>query len=286
MSVVADDQTGLEKACLRTTEGTTAEVYLHGAHVVSFIPAGGEEVIFVSKEAIFKPPKAIRGGIPVCWPQFNDMGPLSSHGFARNSQFAVKEISASHVVMQLSSDDVSVDGFPSGWTLLMTLALSDDNGGTLKQSLTVVNGGEEELHTTQALHTYYRVSSIDAVSLLGLEGTGYLDNLEGRQAKSGEAEAVAFAKEVDRIYTGTGCELVLKDGGREVVICKEGFDDAVVWNPWVDKAAKLSDFGDDEHRSMVCIEPANAGRYMAGDSVGIRPGQPWHASQTIHVRKV
>lgn len=84
--------------------------------------------------------RACRGGTPVCWPQFNDMGPLSSHGFARNSQFAVKEISDSQVVMRLTSEDVAVDGFPSGWSLSMTVAVSDDDGGTLKQTVCSTGG--------------------------------------------------------------------------------------------------------------------------------------------------
>lgn len=79
---------------------------------------------------------------------------------------------------------------------------------------------------------------------------------------------------------------MLSDGGRQVVICKEGFADVVLWNPWVDKSIQLSDFGDEEFCYMVCIEPANAAKFMAGESVTIKGGERWDASQTIHVRQV
>jgi glucose-6-phosphate 1-epimerase len=94
-----------------------------------------QEVIFVSKQAVFKPPKAIRGGVPICWPQFNDMGPSTSHGFARNSTFSVKDISPEQVVLCLQSSDVEQAGFPFDWELLVTVCVSDDNRGTLKQTV-------------------------------------------------------------------------------------------------------------------------------------------------------
>lgn len=79
---------------------------------------------------------------------------------------------------------------------------------------------------------------------------------------------------------------MLSDGGREIVIGKEGFDDVVLWNPWVDKSTQLADFGDEEFKCMVCVEPANAAKYMAGESIMVKAGETWNASQTIHVRKL
>ena len=71
---------GQPKVVLSTADAT-AEVYLHGATLTSW-KVGGEELIFVSPKAVFEPPKAIRGGVPVCFPQFGMLGPLKVRGAA------------------------------------------------------------------------------------------------------------------------------------------------------------------------------------------------------------
>jgi len=271
-----------------------ATVYLHGAHVTSW-RVGGEEQLFVSKQAIFAPPKAIRGGIPVCWPQFSDMGPLGQHGFARNTKWRVKAspaasaaaVDGSRCVLVLSRDDVKDAGALAAWPwpfeVEMRLAVSDD---AFTQELVVTNTGSEAFAFTAALHTYFAVGSIAATSVEGLEGLTYLDNLDGRSPKVDGSSAVRFAEEVDRIYLAAprAWAVVCEGGGgaseRRVVGCatSEGLCDAVVWNPWAAKAKSLADFGDDEYERMVCVEAA---RCRPSEGTSLAPGDSWSGKQTL-----
>ena len=132
------------------------------------------------------------------------------------------------------------------------------------------------MQLTSALHTYLRVADVAAARVVGLLGCSYLDNLHGRERREDGAPEVAFDSEVDRIYLATPPTLQLREGGRTVVIAKAGFPDAVVWNPWIAKAASMADFGDDEFRSMVCVEPA-----AIAVPVIIQPGAEWVATQEL-----
>ena len=278
-----------------THNGYTAEIYTHGAHVTSWKTPSGEEQLFVSNLALFTPPKAIRGGIPLCWPQFSDLGPCTTqHGFARNSEFEITASTPDSVTMALrggdqDQEDAQFPDFPHLFTLLFTVSIGE---GWLHQELTVQNSAASPapFQFTTALHTYFRLQrgSIETAAVRGLQNCHYLDSLEGRVDKVETAEEVRFAGEVDRIYMGvpdTGIVIVDGSGGdgskeeaqRRVKIEKTNLSDAVVWNPYMHKAQKMADFGDDEWREMVCVEVAQAG----SGAVEVAPGGQWRCSQKL-----
>lgn len=279
MSVVKDEANSMDKVVLKTAKGATAEVYLHGAHIVSFKTASGKDVIFVSKSAVFKPPKAIRGGVPVCFPQFGMLGPLGQHGFARNTAFEVVESSGGSIKLLLKASGSEDERYRHPFELLVKVTLEDES---LTQELLAKNTGDAPMGFTCALHTYYNVSSIDKVQIKGLDGTGYTDSLQGGKPLT-QAGDIVFGQEVDRIYLKTPDTIKIVEEGSDssVVLTKVGFPDAVVWNPWVDKSKAMADFGDDEYKVMLCIEPAVAG----SGTVTLGPGESWSAQQTIAVSK-
>lgn len=256
---------------------------------------------------MFKPPKAIRGGIPVCWPQFSDFGPLGQHGFARNmvrkriasppcllllpltracARAQAWELVSSggasahgaFVELGLRDSEATLAAWPHAFALRLRVSLSD--AGTLRQDVTVRNTGPEALRFTFALHTYFRVADVAKASVRGLAGTPYLDSLQARARFTEEAEAIVFDKEVDRIYVGVPSTLTLADEGacRSFALATRGLPDAIVWNPWVAKAAAMADFGDEEYKQMVCIEAAAVER-----AVVVAPGEQWEGGQTLSV---
>lgn len=233
----------------------------------------------------------LTGGIPICWPQFSDLGSLEQqHGFARNTQFSLVEYRGNFARLRLSQD-VSNDGnifnkeFPHSFDLDMDIFLEDY---TLKQTLRVKNTSSDSNESgntmafTSALHTYFSLKEgIEAASIEGLEGTKYLDSLQGRREIIEENKVICFQGEVDRIYCNTPNTITLKDGKeRSFVIQKTNFSDAVIWNPAIEKSAKMNDFGDDDWKRMVCIEVAQAG----SGRVELLPGQTWEASQSITLK--
>lgn len=275
--IVTDTENSLDKVVLKSVDGDTCEIYLHGGHVVSWKTPAGEDIIFTSKEAVFKPPKAIRGGVPICFPQFGNLGPLSvQHGFARNTKFEVLEGSddwTATLVMKHTGDG---QDYPHPFELRTTVSLCTHS---YAQDLTVTNTGSEAFGFTTALHTYYKISSVATTRVEGLKGTAYLDSLDGRKEKQEEPDSLVFDKEVDRIYLQAPDELKIVDegAGRTITVQKVNFPDAVVWNPWVDKAKGMADFGDEEYKEMLCIEPAVA----SSGPITLAPGESWTGRQLI-----
>lgn len=276
MPVEKDSFNGMDKVVIKNQQGYTAEVYLHGAHVVSWQGPAGKDIMFCSKEAVFKPPKAIRGGVPVCFPQFGQLGPLGQHGFARNSAFTVAEEAADSVTLVLKATGSEDPKYPHPFDLRVKVQL-DNN--TLTQELAVTNTGDAEMAFTAALHTYFAASAIEGVTVEGLSGVTYTDSLAGG-ARVVQEGPVVFDREVDRIYLAApdaAMKIVDKGSGSSVQVHKQNFPDAVVWNPWVDKSKAMGDFGDEEYKVMLCIEPAVAG----SGPVKLAPGASWSGSQTL-----
>ena len=228
----------------------------------------------MSPDARCRPGKAVRGGIPVCWPWFGphpeDPG-KPAHGYARTAPWEVRGTSATadatQLLLGLPLRPEYQALFPHAAALEVTLAVSV--GAQLRLSLTSRNTGSASVAFSQALHSYFNISSIAAVHITGLEGCAYIDKVDGGVRKLQQG-AVTIGGETDRVYLHTDADSLIHDPGlrRRIRIRHEGSRSTVVWNPWSEKAAKLGDLGPDGHRHMLCVETANA----ADDARQLAPG--------------
>ena len=235
----------------------------HGGHVAEFAPAGFDDLLWLSSKSNFEPGKPIRGGIPICWPWFgahptdNDK---PSHGFARIAEWTldgVDEISegGAKVAMSLASDEATLALWPHEFKLVCEVETTD----TLTVKLTTFNTGGEPFKISQALHSYFSVGDVADIAVSGLDGAGYIDTIDGNAEREQRGD-IRFASEIDRVYLGTTAECVIRDPlkKRGIRVVKDGSASTVVWNPWIAKAARMPDFGDDEYKEMVCVETTNA----------------------------
>lgn len=252
---------GLPKVSLTAPDGARAEVYLQGAHLTSWIPAGGEERLFLSRTAEFRAGTALRGGVPVIFPQFSGLGPLPKHGFARVSvwKFAGTDTCTSCVAAKflLRDSDTTRALWPHAFLAELTVMLG---GPWLEIALCVTNTGLGALDFTAALHTYLRVAEACATVVEGLSGVRYRDQAAGGDAERVQPEsALTLSGEVDRLYLSAPCTVVVREPNRRVESVMTGFPDVVVWNPWAERGAALPDLEPEGYRHMVCVEAAAAG---------------------------
>lgn len=262
-----------------------AEISLHGGQVLAYRPlAASHALLFLSERAWFRPDKAIKGGIPVCWPWFGDDPEgrgRPAHGFARIAEWSVlrtAQLAPGHtrVVLGLEDDAATRALWPHAFRLTLTLDIAD----TLALSLATTNTGDKPFRITQALHTYFAVGAIDAVSVNGLDGCRYLDKVRGF-AEGRQTGPVTFAAEVDRIYQGVERDLSINDTslGRSILIRPGNSTTAVAWNPWAEISTAAQDLADDAYRRFVCVETANAG----DEIVNIAPGAEYALSVSYRV---
>jgi glucose-6-phosphate 1-epimerase len=270
---------GLQKVVLNSPGNSSAEVYLHGAQVTSWKPAGGEEQLFLSRTSEFSSNASIRGGVPVIFPQFGKEGPLPRHGFARRMEWALVKAeegpSGVTASFQFRDDQATRRIWPHAFLAGLAVTVG---GQHLTLTLSVTNMAHEALSFTGALHTYLHVSAIQEAFIEGLSGRTYLDTVGGRTEKIQTEEKLAFKGEVDRIYFNAPPEVVLHDRQRQVNVATQGFPDVVVWNPWVELSATLSDLEPEGYRHMVCIEAA-----VIGHPVSLAPGESWSGTQKLSV---
>jgi glucose-6-phosphate 1-epimerase len=268
---------GLQQAVLTAADGAAAEVYLHGAHLTSWIPAGGEERLFLSQKALFDPESSIRGGVPVIFPQFAEQGPLPKHGFARrmNWEFldgekGLGDVSAAFLLRENSK---SLSLWPHAFLagLLVTLG-----GREIEVNLTITNTDAAPFTFTAALHTYLRVTEIRDVYLDGLCGLHYLDSTDGGAEKVQEDKYLLFEDEVDRIYPNILGSVSVNERNLRLLVHSEGFRDLVVWNPWMEHGAALADLEPRGYRNMLCVESATVCQ-----PVTLEPGQSWNGLQRL-----
>jgi glucose-6-phosphate 1-epimerase len=241
---------------INAADGAQAVVTLFGAHVVSWTPAGAKEQLFCSTRSALDGSKAIRGGIPVIFPQFGERGNGMRHGFARLSHWHLvrsgAEDGAGFAEFGLSSGDKLGAPWPHEFSLLLRVAVQAD---TLDLTFRVRNTGQTALAFSAALHTYHAVADIASAEVDGLQQLAYLDQTSPAQVEGEQTEhMLACTGVLDRIYSGVPGEIRLRDGARELLLSQEGFDDAVVWNPG--PSASLSDMDDEDAQRFVCIEPA------------------------------
>jgi len=275
---------GLPKVVLADAAGSRAEVYLHGAHVTSWIPAGGAEWLFVSGRSAFRAGTAIRGGIPVIFPQFASRGELPKHGFARNVAWELVSASdaastagpsgdAAAATFRLRNSESTRELWPHAFVAELTVTVA---GPTLDVALAVVNSGVEPLVFTGALHSYFRVDDVRGARVEGLGGVRYSDSAAGGEERTDAAPALGIAAETDRIYLDAPDHVRLVDGARALEIHSRGFPDTVVWNPWAERTTALVDMEPDGYLRMLCVEAAVVGR-----PVHLEPGARWSGRQTL-----
>jgi len=268
---------GLPATELQLPCGDRVVVAQHGAHVLSWV-ANGRERLYLSPNSVMDGRAAIRGGIPVCFPQFNQRGDLPKHGFARNLSWTVKpprlEGDKAHLVLALSDSAVSRQWWDQSFEALLLIELMP---GALQVDLAVRNTDTKPLSFTGALHTYFAVSDVAQARLLGLGGQAEWDAVQDRHATA--APELRFVGEFDRVYSASpmGCELL--DGPHALSIEQDmDWAQTVVWNPGAAKCASLTDMPADGWQHMLCVEAAQV--YAP---ICIEPGDFWQGAQRLSV---
>ncbi|MCO6055960.1 D-hexose-6-phosphate mutarotase [Pseudomonas sp. MOB-449] len=255
-----------------------------GAQVLSYQPHGEEPVIWLSGQAAYQKGKAVRGGVPVCWPWFGDLrrnpaevqgmhqgGPICpAHGLVRELDWQLLGIDSEGPAVRLEFALDTAREPLAGWPHAAELKLSIRLDEQLQLSLSTRNTGDSPLAISQALHSYFAVSDIREVEVEGLGGCHYIETLENWQQRQQQG-AVTFHGETDRIYLGTPERMAILDRAwkRRIELEVEGSSSAVVWNPWIDKSRRLSQFSEDAWQGMLCIETAR----VMDDWLVIKPGE-------------
>jgi len=241
------------------SSGYEAVVSEYGGQIVSWTDPKRRELLFLSEKAIFKSGKAIRGGMPVVFPQFGK-GELPSHGFARVKKWQVVREQVSDagtlsVTLRLSPDMEIERLWPHQFVAELDVVLSD----VLLTVVRVTNEGEQSFWFQSAFHTYFAIGDATKTSVRGLKGLNYVDFFNERRQGIEEREQIAIDGPIDRVYEGSpeSVELIAPAIAHRFVITKVGMADTVVWNPWKEGAAKLDDMSDDEYRRMICVESGN-----------------------------
>ncbi|KAJ9151934.1 Glucose-6-phosphate 1-epimerase [Pleurostoma richardsiae] len=278
--------------------GESVEVLLHGATIISWKDAAGDEKLWLSESAKLDGSKAVRGGIPLVFPVFGTApdhaatSKLPQHGFARTSrwEFLGKSTSEStpsdtadlSVKLDFGLSSANLDAetralWPYDFGLIYSVTL--DRGGLIT-SLIVTNEGTKAFDCQVLLHTYFKVKDITKVEVTGLEDSEYIDKVDSLAAKK-QAGAVTFAGETDRIYTPAKAPsapvAVVEAGKKKYSVVRDNLTDVVVWNPWVEKAAGMGDFSPkDGWKNMVCVEAGSVKGWQT-----LEPGDAFEGAQTI-----
>ena len=272
-------QGGLERLLIDAPAGY-AEIYLFGAHITSWVPRGGKEVLFTSSRAVFNGQKAIRGGIPLCLPWFG-VGALHqappAHGWARNSVWQLRSV--------VTTDDggvrVTLSLEKNGFYALYEVTV----GEKLELNLSLRNVQSEPVVGELTFHTYLRLYDLTATDLSGLAGGEYIDNEPGATRAKQEQE-LKVAGSCDRIFTTgeAGNVVRVRDSGnrRTIVVTKHDAPNTVVWNPGPRGAAEFSDMAPDEWVQFLCVEPGR----IRENAAKLEPGESFSISMTLSVENL
>ncbi|MET0793484.1 MAG: D-hexose-6-phosphate mutarotase [Polyangiaceae bacterium] len=246
------------------TESASGLVYLQGAHVAAWQPAGQAPVIWMSERAVYAPGKALRGGIPICFPWFDahaEHEQYPAHGFARTLGFTYRGArldaqGRTELEFTLESSPETEAFFPFASSVRYRVAF----GSSLGLEFQVVNRGSQAFTFEEALHSYFAVSDVTQVSVLGLQGASYTDKVRDRAVFTEEASALRITGETDRVYESSATCQILDPGlARAIRIEKSQSASSVVWNPWAERAAEMADLGANAWPGMLCVESANVG---------------------------
>lgn len=247
-------------------------VSLYGAHILSYIPDGKEDVLWLSQKSIFAAPKGIRGGIPLCWPWFGP-DPAPTHGVARIQFWQLIDA----VELSDGSDSLAFElavTEPHPLKVRMTVNF----GAKLTVSMTTVNTGSTVYKLGDAIHTYFNIGEITQTTICGLGGA-FTENRVNNTDFTAQ-DAFGFEAETDNIYHSEAA-VTIDDPvkKRKILVEKENSRTTVVWNPWIAKSQRMADFGDEEYHTMVCVEAANC----SVDRIDLEPGASHTLIQKISV---
>ncbi|WP_345978033.1 D-hexose-6-phosphate mutarotase [Sulfurimonas sp. HSL3-7] len=265
-------------------EYAEAEIYLHGANLTHFQPKGEEAVIFNGKKTIFAASKTVHAGIPICWPWFGPHPTESTkpqHGFARDMLWQLKNTRVlgsgeTEVVLTLIENAQSLELWPHSFELELTFTI----GRNLSVSHKTTNTSKLPFTLTQALHSYFFIGDIESAEVRGVEGTPFVDYVDGRKEKT-ETASLHVSRTVNRVYipTQATCRIIDPLLKRTIIIEKEGSDSTTIWNPWQESG--IHDLPGDAYRKFLCIETTNA----LSDAKSLQPGESCMITQKVSVQK-
>ncbi|HHF2971264.1 TPA: D-hexose-6-phosphate mutarotase [Vibrio diabolicus] len=286
LTVLSDNVTVVEidqvKVVRVIHEKATAGISLHGGHVVSFTPAGHEDLIWMSEKAIFDGKKALRGGIPVCWPWFGRIA-APAHGFARTAEWELVEHRENDngVIVELAL--FPTEEIHDIWPHMFDARLVVEVGDELKVTLKVMNIDDEAWTFSGALHTYLNVGDIKQAQTTGM-GAEYIDSLKADAVCQG-GDVLQLTDTIDRVYTQPEAKILVKDPelNRTLSVENHGHNSAVLWNPWAEGAQGMADMADDGYQTMLCVESTvHAPRIEQGKT--LQPGETHELVTVISVQ--
>jgi glucose-6-phosphate 1-epimerase len=262
-----------ELSCWRVRYGT-GELLIsqQGAQILSYQEDHQPPLIWLSEQAAYRRGQGVRGGVPICWPWFGNLqrnpqavqamhlqpDAAPAHGLVRNLDWQLQGIDSHddgiHLDFVFNSATQPLPDWPHTAELRLRIRLDE----RLHIQLSSRNLGDTPLAISQALHSYFAVSDIRQVEVEGLHGCRYIETLENWQQRQQDG-LLQFRGETDRIYLDTPAQLSILDRAwqRRIHLSSNGSNSAVLWNPWIDKAQRLSQFAADAWQGMLCIEHAN-----------------------------
>jgi glucose-6-phosphate 1-epimerase len=274
---------GLPSVSVQTPAGSGL-VFLQGAHVAAWVPAGHTPVIWLSSRAVYQPGKALRGGVPICFPWFGahaEHKEYPQHGFARTTPFEylgarLDSSGRAELEFALGSSEATRALFPHEFRARLRVAF----GATLSMAFSVTNNGSERFDFEEALHSYFHVADVRRAAVTGLQGAIYHDKVRALSGLAESAPELRLEGETDRVYqSAASCTIQDPAGKRALQIQKSSSASTVVWNPWAEKAAQMSDFSADAWPEMLCVESAN----VATSRITLAPGNTHTLSVTVSV---
>ena len=293
-----EDAGPLQRAQI-TLPTCTATVYLQGAHLTHWQPAGQAPVLFLSAESEFASGKPIRGGVPICFPWFgprtSQPGPRTggqpgpSHGFARiqewtlaNAALLSGEEPTLHLTFTLGPTDLSRSLGFDHFRVAYELIFGTDAGRTLTLRLSVANLALEPLPFEEALHTYFSIADVRTTPIAGLSSSAYLDKTDSGKQKTTPAGELTLTATTDRVFPGHTAPVLIHDAGNQRVLTntKQNSSTTVLWNPWAEVSATFSDLPNDAWPGFVCVETANTG----ADKITLAPNQAHTLEAVFHVQ--
>lgn len=269
-------------ACLQLHHNQAfAEVYLQGAHITAYQPAGGKNLLWMSQSAQFHPGKALRGGIPLCWPWFGPNPQIADrpqHGFARTTAFelcsAEADTDSTRVTLRLNSKLAPFPEWQSVAEVTLEIRLSDH----LWMELHSTNLSTQPIRLGSAMHSYFAVDDVRQTRIDALRGLSYLDKTQNARLVK-QSQDFSVSRATDRVYLDAPNRLNLLTSDQKLSIENWGCADLVVWNPWLEQAAQMTDFDDQGYLKMLCIEPAN----VLDNVVRLNPGETHVMGQKLKI---